>query len=66
MLPYDQQKILDEEGYSDSIETAVQELDKTLVEHREVIFQFLDTTDALILLVKFVGVTGFQLSNRRR
>lgn len=59
-------KILDDEGYSASVEVALQELDKIFVERREVIYQFIETTDALILLAKFVGVNGFQLSNRLR
>jgi len=60
-------KLLDESGYvTPLIENAVQELDHFLVEDSQRVNQFLEVYGALILLCKFIGVNGFQLSNYKR
>lgn len=59
-------KILDEEGYSKNVGEAVSELDNVFGSEKEVTKQFLGVEGALTLLVKLVGVNGFQLSELRR
>eukprot|EP00005_Dracoamoeba_jomungandri_P002786 CAMPEP_0174250864 /NCGR_PEP_ID=MMETSP0439-20130205/888_1 /TAXON_ID=0 /ORGANISM="Stereomyxa ramosa, Strain Chinc5" /LENGTH=693 /DNA_ID=CAMNT_0015331037 /DNA_START=67 /DNA_END=2148 /DNA_ORIENTATION=- len=57
---------VDEEGYSKTLEKDLRELGELFKNDDTTRKQFLETTNAMVLLCKFVGCTGFELSKRRR
>ncbi|KAL6061516.1 Carboxylesterase superfamily protein [Balamuthia mandrillaris] len=62
----DMQAVLLKEGYGKSLQEALENLAEDFRANPERVEEFVDVTGALILLVKFVGVTSFELAHLKR
>jgi hypothetical protein len=62
------QSLLDKEGYGQSLETALWELDQLFAADSGSVHEFLALKDeeALTKFLKFIGCTAFELSKKKR